>query len=134
MANPLANEICRTSKEVGDRTVNVTMMTHSAWGPLLTETWRGEAPETHSEYYRIGMPKFVEMLTTTLSSPAGVGGGSLVEVVDRTGVEGEWHVSLDRSYEADMALPSVAGSLERQGLRLERTSAPVEKLFNRQGG
>jgi uncharacterized protein (TIGR03435 family) len=132
IVSSLANEVCRTSKQVGDRTVNITMMTHSAWGPLVTEMSRGEAPATHNEYYRIAMPKLAEMLTTTLSTGAGgnmPGAGSLVPIVDRTGIEGEWHVWLDRSYEADMALPTVSASLEKQGLRLERTTSPVEKLF-----
>jgi uncharacterized protein (TIGR03435 family) len=132
MVNPAGNEICRSSKDVGGLTMNVTMMTHSAWGPLLTETWRGESPGTHNEYYRIAMPKLAEMLTTTLSTGEGgfmPGAGSLVQIVDRTGIEGEWHVWLDRSFDADMTLPSVSTSLEKQGLRLERTTAPVEKLF-----
>jgi len=132
MVNLADNQICRTTKEVGDRRVNVTMMTHSAWGPLLTETWRGESPGTHNEYYRIAMPKFAEMLTTTLSTGEGgymPGAGTLVQIVDRTGLAGDWHVSLDRSYDPDMALPSVSASLEEQGLRLERATAPVEKLF-----
>ena len=45
LANQEGNQMCRTSKEVGDRTVNITMMTRSASGPLLTEIWRGESPE-----------------------------------------------------------------------------------------
>ena len=132
MVNPAGNEICRSMKEIGDRTVRITMMTHSAWGPLLTETWRGESLETHNEYYRISMPKLAEMLTTTLSTGEGgymPGAGSLVQVVDRTGIGGDWHVTVDRSYDADMSLPSVSSSLEKQGLRLERTTAPVNKLF-----
>ncbi len=131
MVNPLANEICRASKDVGDRHVNITMMTHSAWGPLLTEIWRGETLETRQELYRIAMPKLAEMLTGTLSTGAGIGGsgGSLVQIVDRTGLEGEWHVSLDYSFDPEMKLPTVSASLGQQGLRLERTSAPVEKLF-----
>ncbi len=57
------------------------------------------------------------------------GAGSLIQVADRTGIDGEWHVVLDQTFGPDMALPSVSASLEKQGLRLERTSAPVEKLF-----
>ena len=77
------------------------------------------------------MPKLAEMLTGTLSTGAGIGGsgGSLVQIVDRTGLEGEWHVSLDYSFDPEMKLPTVSASLGQQGLRLERTSAPVEKLF-----
>lgn len=42
MVNPLASEICRSSKEVGDRTVNIMMMTHSAWVPADGDlAWRG---------------------------------------------------------------------------------------------
>lgn len=131
MVNQEGNQICRTSKEVGDRTVRITMSTHSAWGPLLTELSRGESLEGHSEYYRIAMPKLAEVLTSTLSTPAGIapGGGSLIQVVDKTGIAGEWHVIVDRIYGADTSLPSVSASLEKQGLRLERTTAPVEKLF-----
>lgn len=127
MENPLANEICRTSKQVGDRTASVTMMTHSAWGPMVSEFWRGESPGSHYEFYRVGMSKLAEMLTSTLSTY--IGASSLIQITDKTGVEGDWQVSLDQSSEPDMKLPSVSASLEKQGLRLERTTAPVEKLF-----
>lgn len=71
------------------------------------------------------------MLTTTLSTPAGgyKRGADHFQIVNQTGIEGAWHVSLDRSFEADMPLPSVSASLEKQGLRLERTIEPLEKLF-----
>jgi uncharacterized protein (TIGR03435 family) len=52
-----------------------------------------------------------------------------IAVVDRTGIEGAWDVVLDTSGGLDEKLASYSASLEKQGLRLERVTAPVEKLI-----
>ncbi len=61
-----------------------------------------------------------------------------VPVVDRTGIDGEWDVALDRtvadpttvtvSNSADAALDSFTSSLNKLGLKLERAKAPIEEL------
>jgi uncharacterized protein (TIGR03435 family) len=124
------NQVCRSQQFEGDHTVNVMMMTNSAWGPMVSATSRGEFAETHGEYYKITTATLAKLLTSTLSTPAGgLGTGSLIQVTDRTGLAGDWHVVLDRSFGEGLALPTVSASLEKQGLRLERSTVPVEKLF-----
>jgi len=78
------------------------------------------------------MPQLVKTLTEELSTggPNISGAGSLVPVVDQTGLEGQWRVAWD-SYPGNPALTlsSLSNALEKQGLHLEKTTAPAEKLF-----
>jgi len=121
------NRMCRTTQQVGDRSVPITMMTNSEWGPLLSSNSAGES---HTEYFRITMPKLAEVLTRGLSTGGWFGAAplSFLPVVDRSGIAGAWDVTLDTANAADEKLSSYSESLEKQGLRLERTTTPVEKL------
>ena len=56
--------------------------------------------------------------------------GVVAQVLDRTGIEGEWDVEVDTA-SGDTALPWVSGSLQRQGLRLEKMMVPVQRLVDR---
>ncbi len=125
------NQVCRTGQVIGDRHINVMTMTNSVWGPMLSSTSRDSSlgtSESHGEYFRITMPELAKLLTNLLSSVRGAqGAGSIVQVTDRTGIAGAWDAVVD--YEFDSKLPSASASLEKQGLRLERTTVPVEKLI-----
>jgi uncharacterized protein (TIGR03435 family) len=124
------NQMCRTTRDDGDRTVNIAMVASNRSSPMLTESWRDGAFESHREYFRITMAQLATNLGQLLStgSPLTIGSGSVAQVADRTGIEGAWDVVLDETF-GDLALPTISASLERQGLRLERTTVPVEKLI-----
>ena len=51
----------------------------------------------------------------------------VVKVVDRTGIPGAWDVILD-STTGDATLSFLSASLAKQGLRLERTTIPLETV------
>jgi uncharacterized protein (TIGR03435 family) len=106
------------------------MVASNRSSPMLTESWRDGAFESHREYFRITMAQLATNLGQLLStgSPLTIGSGSVAQVADRTGIEGAWDVVLDETF-GDLALPTISASLERQGLRLERTTVPVEKLI-----
>jgi uncharacterized protein (TIGR03435 family) len=122
------NRMCRSTQVNGDRRVSITMMTNAAAGPLLSSTSRDER---HEEYFRITMPKLADLLAQTLSTggwPSPIP-ASFIPVVDRTGIKGDWDVVLDTNGGLDERLSSYSAALEKQGLKLERTTAPVEKLI-----
>ena len=78
------------------------------------------------------MPLLARFLKDRLSVGGALasGAGSLVSVVDQTGIQGEWDVELDRaSGDVETALSSYVTSLKMQGLVLEKTTEPIEKLF-----
>ena len=104
------------------------MMTDSAYGPFYEEYG---SDGTHDEYFRITMPLLVEHLQSMISPGGSFGPASspYIAVVDRTGLAGDWDVVLDASGDLDERLASYSASLEKQGLRLERVTAPVEKLI-----
>jgi uncharacterized protein (TIGR03435 family) len=123
------NLMCRIPAAEGGFAGTI-LMTNSHFGPTRNSSSRTEAGvEWHAEYFRITMALLTERLGIALSTvSAGMAGaGSVVRVVDHTGIAGEWDVVIDRE-SGDLALPSVNGSLERQGLRLEKMMAPVETL------
>jgi uncharacterized protein (TIGR03435 family) len=124
------NQTCRTTRDDGDRTVNIGMVASTRRSPMLTESWRDGEFQYHREYFRITMAELAKNLAQYLStgSPLAQIPGSIVQVVDRTGIEGAYDVVLDET-SGDMALPTISASLERLGLRLERTTVPVEKLI-----
>jgi uncharacterized protein (TIGR03435 family) len=121
-------QICRSEKVVGDHSVNIRMMADSSYGPFYEEYG---SDGTHHEYFRITMPMLVRFLQGEIS-PGGSFGPTLapyIAVVDRTGLSGAWDVVLDASGGLDERLSSYSASLEKQGSRLERVTAPVEKLI-----
>ena len=124
------NQTCRTTRDDGDRTVNIAMVASTHFSPMLTESWRDGAFQFHHEYFRITMPELAKNLGQFLStgSPLMPISGAVVQVVDHTGIEGPWDVVLDETL-GDLALPTISASLERLGLRLEHTTVPVEKLI-----
>ena len=87
-------QICRSQKVVGDHTVNIRMMTDSAFGPFYEEYG---SDGTHDEYFRITMPLLVEHLQGMISPAGSFGPASapFIAVVDRTGLAGAWDVVLE---------------------------------------
>jgi len=125
------NQTCQSTRDDGDRTVTTTMSTNTNYGPMLSVSSRGETFENRTEYFRLSMPKLAESLTQVLSTGSPgmpMAGSSVVQVVDRTGIEGAWDVVLERTF-GDLALPTVSASLEKLGLRLEKTTVPGEKVI-----
>jgi uncharacterized protein (TIGR03435 family) len=121
------NSMCQILSEDGGFAGRTVLITNSRFGPMRNSNRRTETGmEGSSEYFRITMPLLVEELGQMLSTVTGFR-GQVVQVVDRTGIEGEWNVVIDHE-SGELALPSVNGSLERQGLRLEKKMAPVETL------
>lgn len=122
--------ICQTTREEGDRTVRVAMNANTDVGPMVSAMSRGESLDVHTEYLRITMSQLAARLTDDLStgSPMNPRAGAVVQVLDRTGIEGAWYVAIDKTW-GDLALSTVSASLEKQGLRLERTTVPTEKLI-----
>jgi uncharacterized protein (TIGR03435 family) len=127
-------KLCRITRTVGDHNVSIRIMKDSSWGPNFVSM---SGPEWHNEYYKITMAKLAEVLAGKISPGGSAGWGGalgptspLVQVVDRTGIEGSWDVLLDEDISApDARFSSISGSLEKQGLRLEKTTAAVEKLI-----
>lgn len=125
------NQTCRTTRDDGDRTVNIAMVASTHSSPMVTESWRdGDLFQWHREYFRITMAELATSLAQLLSTASGraVGTGSVAQVIDRTGINGAWNVVIDFTF-GDLALSTISPSLEKQGLHLERTTVPVEKLI-----
>jgi uncharacterized protein (TIGR03435 family) len=115
--------ICQSTREEGDRTVRVAMNSNTQFGPMVSAMSRGESLDVHTEYFKITLPQLAERLSIDLSTA-----GTVVKVVDKTGIDGAWYVVVDKSA-GDLALSTVSASLEKQGLRLERTTVQTEKLI-----
>jgi uncharacterized protein (TIGR03435 family) len=121
--------ICQSTREESDRTVRIAMNLNTEFGPMLSAMSRGETLEVHTEYFRITMPQLAERLAVDLSTPEGMPqGGTVVQVMDKTGIEAASYVVVDKSW-GDLALSTVSASLEKQGLHLERTTVQTEKLI-----
>lgn len=103
-------------------------LTASKNGPL-SAVWRLHAMT--QEFFAITMPQLSEVLTEVLSSGGAYSaGGELVQVANETGLAGRWHVVIEsRTTETDTPLSSISESLAIVGLRLQRTTVEVEKLF-----
>lgn len=129
LADGTNSEICRTSRDEGDRTVTVMMSSNTGAGPLLTESWRDDSFQYHREHFRITMSQLAKNLEGELStgSPGMPRAGTVAKVVDRTGIEGAFDVVIDET-SGDLAAATIGASLEKQGLRLEKTMVPAEKI------
>jgi hypothetical protein len=99
-------------------------------GPMVSETSRRESLDNHTEYFRITLPQLAENIWHATSQRE-------VRECHRTGpLLRSWTVpqlrargvAIDKTW-GDLALATVSASLEKQGLRLERTTVPTEKLI-----
>lgn len=125
----------------GDR-ITVTVRTDTKWGPQ-----RSELSKTRSdvEFFAITMPQLADYLTGALKAGPGLAQAALVPVLDRTELEGKWHLTVERVFE-DVALSAPGGPVERipitatliaselmaglskMGLKLEKTTTPIEMI------
>jgi len=123
--------ICRKYQETDHGRMTTLIMKNSAQGPSLSSM---SGPEWHNEYYRMTMAKLAQLVEGSIApggSYASAKGptGALMPVVDRTGIEGEWHVVLDTDVsDPGVRFATLQSSLERQGLRLEKITVPMAKL------
>ena len=62
------NQICRTTRDDGDRTVNIAMIASTHRSPMMTERWRDGAFQSHLEYFRITMAELATDLAQDLST------------------------------------------------------------------
>jgi uncharacterized protein (TIGR03435 family) len=128
---PGSGNLCRLSEESNGQIVTTRINKQSAYGPSL---WSITGRDWHEEFYRITMPTLAHYLTGRLSPVEMAGGtgpspGPPVNVADRTGIVGEWDVTIDSTTEDGLLLSSLISSLEKQGLRLDKATVPLEQMF-----
>lgn len=113
-------EGCNSVRQDGGTTVRTQVSVGGQNGPVRFEvTSDGDLRE---EYLKMTMPQ----LARRMSIPCAQGCVNL-PVVDRTGIAGAWDFVLERTCSASNC-DTYASSLERIGLKLEKTRAPVERL------
>jgi uncharacterized protein (TIGR03435 family) len=136
---------CSSSQTAEDGSrIGLNISTDSKFGPTRTETSRRQ---NDVEYYAITMPQLAEALTNTLGSgpKAGIYAAGFAQVVDHTELDGKWHLTVERVF-TDNALSAADGpvqsipitptlianeliaGLSKMGLKMEKTTAPVEML------
>ncbi len=114
------SQACNSVRQLGGETLRTQISVGGPNGPVRFEvTSDGDIRE---EYLRITM----QQLVRRMSVPCAVGCLSL-PVVDRTGIQGAWDFTLDRSC-LDSGCDTYATALGKIGLKLEKTTAPVERL------
>jgi uncharacterized protein (TIGR03435 family) len=111
---------CNSVRQLGGETLRTQMSVGGPNGPVRFEvTSHGDLRE---EYLRMTMPQ----LARRMSVPCAAGCVDL-PVVDRTGIQGAWDFTLDRSC-LDSGCDTYATALGKIGLKLEKSTAPVERL------
>ena len=114
---------CASSRRTGDQEVRTHLSVGDFVGPTRSElTNEG----THREFFKTTMQQLVRLLNVP-----GEGSPDL-PVVDKTGIAGAWDFTLDRSCtpggRGGEGCDSYALALEKIGLKLQKTTAPVERL------
>lgn len=113
-------QACKSVRQLGGETLRTQMSVGGPNGPVRFEvTSHGDLRE---EYLRMTM----QQLARRMSVPC-AGGCLDLPVVDRTGIQGAWDFTLDRSCQ-DSGCDTYATALGKIGLKLEKTTAPVERL------
>ena len=111
---------CNSIRQLGGGTVTKQVSVGGPNGPTRFEiTSDGDLRE---EYLRMTM----HQLATRMSIPCDVGCLSL-PVIDRTGIAGAWNFAIDRSCQGSNC-DTYVSALEKIGLKVEKTIAPVERL------
>jgi uncharacterized protein (TIGR03435 family) len=111
---------CNSVRQDGSNTVRTQLSVGGPNGPVRFEvTSDGDLRE---EFLKMTMAQ----LARRMSVPCAQGCFNL-PVVDRTGIAGAWHFVLERTCVASNC-DAYASSLERIGLKVEKTTAPVERL------
>jgi uncharacterized protein (TIGR03435 family) len=114
---------CVNSRRAGDQEVRTRLSIGDFVGPTRSEFTNGGS---HREFFKTTMQQLVRLLDVP------VNGYPDLPVVDKTGIEGAWDFTLDRSCtpggRGGEGCDSYAAALEKIGLKLEKTTAPVERL------
>ena len=111
---------CNSVRQLGDTTARTQISVGGPNGPVRLEiTSDGDLRE---EFLRMTM----QQLARRMSVPCGVGCLGL-PVVDRTGIAGAWDFTVQRACSASNC-DTYASALEKIGLKVEKTTAPVERL------
>ena len=118
-----AVQSCVSARRAGDQVVRTHMSVGGPFGPfrseITSEAWHREFPKTT-----------MQQLARLLSVPRA--GEADLPVVDKTGIAGAWDFALDVTCtpggRGGEGCDSYAVALEKIGLKLERTTAPVERL------
>jgi uncharacterized protein (TIGR03435 family) len=111
---------CNSIRQLGDTTARTQMSLGGPNGPVRFEVTSDG--DIHEEFLKMSMPQ----LARRMSVPCAAGCFSL-PVVDRTGIAGAWDFTLERSCSAS-GCDTYASALGKIGLKLEKTTAPVERL------
>lgn len=128
-------EMCVFEQSNGKSKSVVTMKSASPYGAWESRSDNGVF---RTEFVNITMLRLAHYLTTKLSSIS-YGENIQVPVIDQTGLEGEWDITLvntsvdpmtvTTSNFADRALDTLSTALAGAGLKLSRTRAPFETLI-----
>lgn len=120
--------------------VRVTINTDSKNGPTRSGISR---ERSEMEFYAVTMPQLADYLTTQImSGPNRNQMKTYLQVIDRTGLDGKWHLTVERAF-TDAAMsapdgpvtpmqitPSTIGDeftsgVKKMGLNLEKITAPL---------
>jgi uncharacterized protein (TIGR03435 family) len=111
---------CNSVRQLGDTTARTQMSVGGPNGPVRFEiTSDGDL---HEEFLKMTM----QQLARRMSVPCAVGCFGL-PVVDKTGIAGAWDFTLARTCSAS-GCDTYASALEKIGLKVEKTTAPVERV------
>jgi len=111
---------CNSVRQDGGNTVRTQVSVGGPNGPVRFEvTSDGDVRE---EFLKMTMAQLVRRMSVPCAQ-----GCLNLPVVDRTGIAGAWDFALERTCLASNC-DTYASSLERIGLKLEKTTAPVERL------
>lgn len=119
--NPV--QTCLATRRAGDQVVRINMSVGGPFGPFRSEI---SSDGTRREFLKTTMQQLAKLL-----SVPGEGYPDL-PVVDRTGIAGAWDFVLERSClpggRGGAGCDTYAVALEKIGLKLEKTTAPVERV------
>lgn len=111
---------CNSVRQLGGDTVRTQMSVGGPNGPVRFQvTSDGDLRE---EYLKMTMPQLARRLSVPCAS-----GCFDLPVVDRTGIAGAWDFTLERTCGGSYC-DTYGTALEKIGLRLEKTTAPVRRL------
>ncbi|HVY94468.1 MAG TPA: TIGR03435 family protein [Bryobacteraceae bacterium] len=121
-------ESCTGVRVVDGRRVISLAMSGGRYGSSVSRTVREQDPQdgysSHREFFRLSMGQLADRLSVPCTLPGQCVG---LPVVDRTGIKGEWNLAIDRRCVSSICT-SYAAALEKLGLKLEKSTAPIEHL------
>lgn len=136
-------QTCNVAQTTDGTRTSLTIRTDSKFGPSRTSISK---TTYEMEFYGITMSQLTEYLTTTvMSGPSNRAQVPFTQVIDRTDLPGKWDVTVERVFEDVATSPEggpvipipitptlianeLTAGLSKVGLKLEKTTAPVEML------